>query len=181
MAMTSGSTPIFYPDQGSPLTPLANVFKSVVDSIVSLLRNNGFSTRVSSLAERDAMYPAPVQGDRVFRTDLGYEQVYFAAYSAGNPGGMPSAGWARSDARVRQTGEVSKATDANGDITITHGLPVAPKNIQITGIASGVLPNRLTYGYYSINDTTFTVRTWRQDTGGAFANNNSAFSWEASI
>lgn len=49
---------------------------------------------VASAAERSTLFPVPVQGDRVFRSDLGDEEVYFAAYNAGtNPGGASVAGW----------------------------------------------------------------------------------------
>lgn len=44
---------------------------------------------------RDALYPSPMRGDRVFRQDLGYfEEYYDAAATVGNPaaGWVPAAG-----------------------------------------------------------------------------------------
>ena len=49
---------------------------------------------VADAAARNALYPSPVQGNAVFRSDLGYEEVYYAAHNATtNPGGRTPAGW----------------------------------------------------------------------------------------
>lgn len=55
------------------------------------------AVRVASQAERDSVYPAPVQGNTVFRADLGYEEKYYAAYNATtNPDGTTGTiGWYR--------------------------------------------------------------------------------------
>ena len=47
----------------------------------------------SGTATRDALLPSPVQGDKVFRNDLGYEQTFYGAWGTANPGGRASAGW----------------------------------------------------------------------------------------
>jgi hypothetical protein len=56
--------------------------------------------RVLTEAQRDALFPSPTQGNKVFRADLGYEQKYFEAFdpvevpdgTTGTPGwyGQPS-------------------------------------------------------------------------------------------
>lgn len=53
--------------------------------------------RVANATERDSIYPAPVQGNTVFRADLGYEEKYYAAYNATtNPDGTTGTpGWYR--------------------------------------------------------------------------------------
>lgn len=49
---------------------------------------------VASQAERDAQYPSPQQGMRVYRTDLGAEETYYGLYNvSSNPGGRATAGW----------------------------------------------------------------------------------------
>lgn len=49
---------------------------------------------VASAAERATLFPTPVQGDSVFRNDLGEEETYLAVYNATtNPGGASVAGW----------------------------------------------------------------------------------------
>lgn len=48
---------------------------------------------VANATVRDSLIPAPNQGDKVFRSDLGYEQTYYAAWGTANPGGRASAGW----------------------------------------------------------------------------------------
>lgn len=53
------------------------------------------AVRVSSQSERTSVYPSPVQGNTVFRADLGYEEKYYAAYNATtNPDGTTGTpGW----------------------------------------------------------------------------------------
>ena len=55
------------------------------------------AVRVANQTERDSVYPAPVQGNTVFRADLGYEEKYYAVYnSSSNPDGTTgTAGWYR--------------------------------------------------------------------------------------
>jgi hypothetical protein len=55
------------------------------------------AVRVANATERNSVYPAPVQGNTVFRADLGYEEKYYAAYNATtNPDGTRgTAGWYR--------------------------------------------------------------------------------------
>jgi hypothetical protein len=50
---------------------------------------------VGSVAARSALFPAPVQGNTVFRTDLGYMERYYTAYDAiTNPSGTTgTVGW----------------------------------------------------------------------------------------
>jgi len=49
---------------------------------------------VASAAARDALIASPTQGQRVFRTDLQAEEVYYGAYNAStNVAGAATAGW----------------------------------------------------------------------------------------
>lgn len=49
---------------------------------------------VANQTERDAQYPTPAQGMKVYRTDLGLTQTYFGLYNVStNPGGRDTAGW----------------------------------------------------------------------------------------
>ncbi len=58
------------------------------------LRASIVAPTVASAAARDALYPAPVQGNRVFRSDGGWEEAYYGLYNAStNPAGMTPAGW----------------------------------------------------------------------------------------
>lgn len=50
--------------------------------------------KANSASARNAFFPAAVQGDKCFRSDLGFEQQYFTAYDAvNNPGGRLTSGW----------------------------------------------------------------------------------------
>lgn len=56
--------------------------------------NTASPKTVANAAARDALYPAPVQGNSVFRTDLGYIETYYSVYNVStNPGGTLTAGW----------------------------------------------------------------------------------------
>ena len=48
---------------------------------------------VAGTATRNALYPSPVAGNTVFRSDTGLQESYYAAYSTAVPGGRDSAGW----------------------------------------------------------------------------------------
>ena len=48
----------------------------------------------NSVAQRALIFPAPVQGDSVWRTDTGFQETYFTTYNiTTNPGGTLVAGW----------------------------------------------------------------------------------------
>lgn len=180
MPELSGSYPIEYPAPGAPLVPLENLFLDLAQSVADIMRTNHMAVAVADRTARDLAFPNPVQGDRVFRNDLGYEQVYYGLYSsASNPGGMRTAGWDRFDARMRQSGIVTAVTDSVGDLTITHGLPVTPTGVQAINVASGARPFRLVCEFYATSATTFKVRISRADTGAAYANTETTISWAA--
>jgi hypothetical protein len=46
---------------------------------------------VSGTAQRAQFLPSPVQGDTVFRSDLGYAETYYDAHGTANPGGRGTA------------------------------------------------------------------------------------------
>jgi hypothetical protein len=89
---------IFTPDQTTGLTPLADKFRQMAQSVSDALTSiaGGTSRKASSATARDTLYPplTVVQGDSVFRTDLGYVERYYGTYnSTSNPGGATPAGW----------------------------------------------------------------------------------------
>lgn len=63
----------------------------LVPRIVSL--ENASPRNVASAAARNALFPAPVQGNTVFRNDLGFSETYYELYSVSNIGGATTAGW----------------------------------------------------------------------------------------
>jgi hypothetical protein len=90
---------------------------------------------VANQSERDAQYPTPGQGMRVYRTDLGLEQTYYGLFnSSTNPGGRDVAGWYNEQKNhgfvpVRPT-SVTAATgsatiDAYGVVTVTGATVIA--------------------------------------------------------
>lgn len=83
------------------------------------------AVRVANQAERDSVYPAPVQGNTVFRADLGYEEKYYAAYNVTtNPDGTTGTiGWYR----YAGGAPLSQNYALNGDMEINQrGLTSTP-------------------------------------------------------
>ena len=84
---------IFYADNSTEMSvaDITSAMATSIDEQISIVKQGGI---VASDTERDALYPAPVQGNSVFRSDLGLRQTYYAIYNAStNPGGRPTAGW----------------------------------------------------------------------------------------
>jgi hypothetical protein len=81
--------PIYGDDDTSELDVLLNGQSSAVDAaLVALRREAGAS--VNSQSARNALFPSPVHGDHVFRTDLGYVQRYYNDTTQ-----FPATGWMR--------------------------------------------------------------------------------------
>jgi hypothetical protein len=78
-------------------------------------------------------------------------------------------------------GYVSAATDASGDVTVTHGLGAAPTGISVIMLSTGpVVPNQLVPQVNTVGSTTFKVRIQRVDAGmTAFGVNGVQFYWTA--
>ena len=83
--------------------------------------------RVLSMAERDSAFPSPVQGNTVFRADLGYEQKYFEAFDPVNvpDGTNDTPGWYQ----VTAPGTVSQT---NGTVTTASTSSGVVRNIYIS-------------------------------------------------
>lgn len=99
MATTAAPWYIQLFDDSFPAAPLENLLNLISNSLHAAL-TSGFSAvkasgvqKAASVAERTTAFPSPTQGDRVYRSDLGWEEAYFAAYSASNLAGANTAGW----------------------------------------------------------------------------------------
>lgn len=110
-------------DAGVYEFPLANVAVAAGAGTVGTItdRRVFMGKRLQSVgtsAARDVVFPAPVQGDMVWRDDLGAVETYFGLYNVSNPGGRDSTGWYTD---TRQTGLVpmrpTAATAAGGSAT----------------------------------------------------------------
>lgn len=78
---------------------------------------------VASVNDRDAKFPAPVQGTTVWRNDLAAEETYYELYNVStNPGGRTPAGWSAPKGAVVQVQNVyasSEVTSTSGTATST--------------------------------------------------------------
>lgn len=96
MSATTSPDAIVYPVSTDFIAPLETTLAAMATSIQTALTAQGkyFVSSVGSVAARSAVFPSAVQGNRVYRSDLGYEETYFAAYNVStNPGGATPAGW----------------------------------------------------------------------------------------
>jgi hypothetical protein len=94
---------------------------------------------VAGTATRDALYPSPVAGNTVFRSDTGNMESYYPAYSTAVPGGRDSAGWyatSRVDGLVPivptsvNVGSGTATIGALGKVTLT----TVGTNISLNGV-----------------------------------------------
>lgn len=119
------------------------------DASTGVWRNNGsknaLSSRLTSLetaaprtvasaAARNLLLPSPVQGNSVWRSDLGYEEVYYAVYNATtNPGGRTPAGW---------------YSGQDGGL-----VPITPSSVTLTG-GTGSVSNNGTTTFTTVTNLT---------------------------
>lgn len=103
------------------------------------------SPTVANQTARDALFPSPVQGNSVFRSDKGYEERYFGLYNSGsNPGGRPAAGWYTNE---RNTGLVPitpvTVNNTGGSYSINNGLVTfsGVSSISLNGVFSATYNN----------------------------------------
>jgi hypothetical protein len=164
MATTTSPDGLVIPtgtDQIAPLqTTLAAMQNSVQSAIVQ--RNQSYSPLVANASARDAIFPAPVQGNRVYRSDLAREEVYLSAYSAGtNPNGTTgTAGWYPStmgsvEATAIRNSTAGIASDTSRvaitltDITFSRGANFSISNGGLVVPFTGeyMLRSRITFPY----------------------------------
>lgn len=89
---------IYYPAGGDSIVPLQTTFATQAASVQNALNavRNGATPIVADAAARNAIFPSPVQGNAVYRSDLGYVERFYSSWNAStNPGGMYTAGWQR--------------------------------------------------------------------------------------
>jgi len=111
---------IYYADTSTAMS-VADITAAMATSISDQVARLDQAGIVASDAERDAAYPIPVQGNTVFRSDLGVRQTYFAAWNATtNPNGRGlTAGWVTEPRVFIQSAEPAAAngvTPRTGDL-----------------------------------------------------------------
>lgn len=77
------------------LIPATAAMASSSQTVLDTFIKPGLIKWVPDAAGRAALIPNPVQGDRVWRNDVGYTETYFDVVSVSNVGGRASAGWYR--------------------------------------------------------------------------------------
>lgn len=86
---------LWYADVNAPISPSAISAAEATSAGNKLeILENALPVKVTSAAARNELYPKPVQGDSVYRLDLGFEERYYETYnSQNNVGGKPNPGW----------------------------------------------------------------------------------------
>lgn len=116
MAATTTPDAIAYPTTTDQVAPFATALATLASSTQTAITNRfgGSAEKVPGLLvaselARNNLYPAPVQGTSVWRTDLGYEQTYYTTAPAG---------WHRTDWRL-ETGTVTRVDTSVGVVGST--------------------------------------------------------------
>lgn len=98
---------------------VADITAAMATGISEQLSKLAAAGIVADQAGRDALYPNPIQGNSVFRVDLGARETYYAAYNGTtNVNGRSPAGWYQ-DARIFV--QASQPSVANGGIVPRAG------------------------------------------------------------
>lgn len=131
---------IWYSDNSEPLSVAENSEQQAV-SVGDALEKVKLNTSIicTDQAQVDEVYPNPVQGDRVYRADLGVEQMYFEGYnSVLNKYGKRIAGWYAIDSGLVPI--VPALASGDGTSTSTNGLGkvtfAGAKNVALNEVFS---------------------------------------------
>ena len=118
---------------------------------------------VSSVNDRDAKFPAPVQGTTVWRNDIGALETYFGLYNVStNPGGRSAAGWYQEPiGRALQTVRIAipgASTTSTSVVEVPNStISITPKqansrlfiNVQLSGISRSGTSNAAFFKLYN--------------------------------
>lgn len=138
--MSTLTTPdsLYVPTGTDPVAPLHTVLANMQNSVQNALKGRGGSVAASATA-RDALFPSPVQNNSVYRTDLGYNEIYYQAFNAtSNPGGTTTAGWYPAPSALIR-GKVQRTTSTNvASTTVRSSVPMSLDTTFTRGVtASG--------------------------------------------
>lgn len=168
-----------------------------------VLNDKGLSAfspiKVASSAARDALFTSPAQGDRVFRTDLQVEEIYFAVYNAStNVSGAKTAGWfpapnsaifmgtaSRSAAgsTVYTVGSTGFSYTELSDIFTWHDATTNPERITPTKEGLYRVTASVQYGAGTVNNRTISITKngTNISVGAVIAGNSTAPSASATV
>lgn len=148
---TTPNWSIVYPVVGTTMTPLANHFANLANSTDTALGNltDNTSYSVANQSERDAKFPSPSNGDRVYRRDLGYVETW---YSAGFFVPGVAAGWQREGG---DSGWVNITPTANWTAASGHTPRVRRVGNLVTGLGIFNYSTGSSYGNLGVIPTGF--------------------------
>ena len=125
-------------DANPTFSELLNRLASSVSTVFTSYKTASPVT-VASAAARNSLFPSPVQGNAVFRNDLGYIERYYALYNVStNPGGLSVAGWYRDLGRGQRallgTGYRNYAAGGSNVGTAYADLPGITATVTTSGL-----------------------------------------------
>ena len=153
MATTSPDS-IYYPVGTDQVAPLHTVFATQASSVQTALNNlaTKYPAVANSVSARNALFPNPVQGNRVFRSDMMYTEVYHGIYNATtNPIGAQVAGWYPIDGNI--FAKVVRSSTAGLGAT-TYVTVFQNGSGAFPGMWDSANPTRITLpfaGYWQVN------------------------------
>jgi hypothetical protein len=87
---------------------------------------------VANSTARNTAYPSPVQGNAVFRNDLGLTETYYTAAGTANPGGRASAGWYNNQRNIGLVPMVPATVNISGGTATANTVGL----ISFTGVTT---------------------------------------------
>lgn len=152
------------------LAAMANSIDTVILNQTNTINRRNIPS-VASVAERTTLFPTPVKGNRVFRTDVGWEETY---YETGT-GGAPVAGWYPTGGAMPFYAASASVSQAATTATITLGAAWGAANTnRKRGFANMTTAGVLTIpfsGWYNIE---IGVRLTNSQVVGVFVDDSSS-------
>lgn len=135
---------------------------------------------VANAAARDALFASPVQGTKVFRTDTGVTETYYAAWNAStNPGGKTPAGWYIAERSMGLVPIVPPTVAVSGGSATANSLG----EVSFTTASSIALNNIFTNAYrnykifLTISQSSLNTQIWSQLRIGTANQTGANWSW----
>lgn len=163
---TTTAQGVWFPDDTAPVAPLEGLFSQQATSIdiaLTSVQLAGWAS-VPTQAARDALFPSPVAGNKVWRTTLRYGEVYYDTTGSTSAGWYPAPG---SDVGLfvsRASTDSWSATTRTNINGITGTLPAGRYLVQAVTYLSG--PASTGNAYIAVNGADITAPPCDQGTAG---------------
>lgn len=129
---TTGPWSISTITSGAALVPLENLINSIVQNVANALAAAKTVQAVANAAARDAKFPSPATGDRVYRLDTAMEQEYRGGAWKNRPYGMRGAMLYKNVAQSVVASQVALTWNSTGAQYDTDSMYSTGANTRLT-------------------------------------------------